>query len=346
MQEAADLQVQIKLITGDAPEVAGYIAQEAGIIATAQEVTLGKELQNMSEQELERIVESCHVFARVTPEEKYAIIRTLQKKYAVGFLGDGINDVLAIKAAHVGMVVQGCADVAREAADIVLLHKSLGSIVHGIRIGREGVINIKKYVVESLASNVGNFGAIAVSSLFIDYLPLEPVQILLLNFQTDFIMLGFAGDTVDKEELVRPAYFDIPWLMMLVIVFGITSAVFDFSMFYIFSGHSSSYLQTYWFIGCVCTELIFIFSIRTKRVLWRATRPARLLVILIACAGILAFLIPSTSFGQKYFLFVQPRWYGIYQIIGIVIAFSVTLESVKLILYRFQQPIRNFLRRW
>lgn len=341
VQEAADLKVQIKLITGDAPEVAGFIAQEAGIITNKKEVMLGKDIAALSEQELADAVVRCHVFARVAPEEKYLIIRTLQKNYAVGFLGDGINDVLAIKAAHVGIVVQGCADIAREAADIVLLHKSLSSIIHGIRVGREGVVNIQKYIVESFGSNVGNFGALAVSSLFVSFLPLEPVQILLSNFMTDFTMLGFAGDTVDSEELTHPSYFDIPWLMTLVIVFGAISSLFDFWIFYLFSGGTASYLQTYWFIGSICTELVFIYSVRTKRVLWRATKPATLLIVLTSLTAFLIFFIPETAFGQKYFLFLAPRWPEIRKIFYLTALFFVALEIPKFFLYRSRHYIKT-----
>lgn len=341
IKEAAHLKVQVKLITGDAPEVAGVIAQEAGIISCKKGVILGKELDGMSEEELEGVVESCHVFARVAPEEKYLIIRALQKKYSVGFLGDGVNDVLALKAAHVGMVVQGCTDIAREAADIVLLQKSLASIVHGIRVGREGVVNIKKYVVESLGSNVGSFGAIAVSSLFVDYLPLEPVQILLLNFVTDFTMLGFAGDNVDADELSKPAFFDIPWLLTLVIVFGFVSSLFDVFMFYLFSHKSLPYLQTHWAIGSVWMELIFIYSIRTRHVLWHATRPAFLLIILTIVAGVLVFALPNTSIGQRYFEFIPPSWQGIRQILVLTGLFFVAIELVKVPLYRWKNKIKN-----
>lgn len=341
LEEAAILKVQVKLITGDAAEVAGVIAQEAGIISCKKEVVLGRTLRDLPEEELAAVVDRCNVFARVAPEEKYLIIRALQKKYSVGFLGDGINDVLAIKAAHVGIVVQGCTDIAREAADIVLLKKSLASIVHGIRVGREGVVNIKKYVVESLGSNLGSFCAIAVSSLFVDYLPLAPVQILLLNFITDFTMLGFAGDNVDPDELSKPAFFDIPWLLILVIVFGLLSAIADFSMFYLFSHRSLAYMQTHWAIGSVCTELVFIYSIRTKRLLWRATRPSTLLVILTVFTALLIFIVPNTGFGQRYFEFIQPSWHGIRQIFVVMALFFVAIECVKIPLYRWKDQIKK-----
>ena len=154
-------------------------------------------------------VEKFSVFARVSPETKLEIIKALQKKYTVGFLGEGINDTPSLKIANVGIAVQEAADVPREAADIILLDKDLKVIVDGIKNGRNIFSNINKYIKCALASNFGNFYSIAVISLFINFLPMLPVQILLGNLLSDFPLIAIATDSVDAEELRKPKAYRI-----------------------------------------------------------------------------------------------------------------------------------------
>lgn len=343
LKKAQHLNVRIKLITGDAPEVAGAIALESGIITSMQEVVLGQTVAKMSPEELAHTVEKCHVFARVAPDQKLLIIQTLQKKHAVGFMGDGINDVLALKAAHVGIVVQGCADIAREAADIILLQKSLGSIIDGIQHGRAAVINTKKYVTTTLTAGIGNFFALAISSLFIDFLPLQPVQILLLNFLSDFPMLAISGDTVDQDELRISARFDMPWLLTLVMVLGSITAAFLLVFFYMFVQEPRAVLQTYWFMASMYTELVLAFSIRTKKPFWRAHRPATMLLILSSSVACATLLIPTTVFGQHFFAFVAPSLHWL-SIVGMVtLTYFITIEITKLILHRYRIKITKMV---
>ena len=339
LKKAQNLNVRIKLITGDAPEVAGAIALESGIITSLQEVVLGNAVAQMSPEELAHTVEKCHVFARVAPDQKFLIVQTLQKKHAVGFMGDGINDVLALKAAHVGIVVQGCADSAREAADIILLQKSLSSIIDGIRHGRTAVINTKKYVTTTLTAGIGNFFALAVSSLFIDFLPLQPVQILLLNFLSDFPMLAISGDTVDEDELRVSARFDMPWLLTLVMVLGCITAVFLLAFFYIFAQEPREVLQTYWFMASMFTELVLAFSILTKKPFWRAHRPATMLLMLSSMVACATVLIPVTVFGQQFFEFVAPSLHWLQLVGAVTLTYFVAIEVTKLLLYRYRVKI-------
>lgn len=339
IKTAQRLHVHVKLITGDAPEVAGAIALQSGIITSMQEVVLGATVARMSPEELAHTVEKCHVFARVAPDQKFLIVQTLQKKHAVGFMGDGINDVLALKAAHVGIVVQGCADSAREAADIVLLQKSLGSIVEGIRQGRAAVINTKKYVTATLTSGIGSFFTLAISSLFIDFLPLQPVQILLLNFLSDFPMLALSGDTVDEDELKTSARFDMSWLLILVMVLGSLTALFLLLFFYMFVDEPQAMLQTNWFMATMLTELVLIFSIRTKKPFWRAHRPAGMLFLLSSMVACAVVLIPATAFGQQFFGFVAPSLEWLQIVFAVTLGYFIAIEITKLLLYRFRIKI-------
>jgi P-type Mg2+ transporter len=343
LQKAKKLNVSIKVLTGDSREVAATVARESGILEPEQLVLSGKEFELLSPEEAEHIVHSCAVFARVNPEQKYRIIQLLQKKSAVGFLGDGINDVLALKIAHVGISVQGSADIAREAADIILLKKSLTAIIDGIQAGREAVANTKKYIIATLASNVGNATAIACGSLIIRFLPLKPIQLLILNLISDLPMLTIAYDSVDPDEVSKPARFDVQRIFIITVILGWTSSIFDFILFYTFSDQAPSVLQTYWFIGSILTEIVFIMSIRTKKLFVTANAPAISLIIASLGAIIITILLTITKWGQHFFYFVPPAWWGIKIIIYIVGFYLLTTECVKLLLYRHFSKIREFI---
>ena len=341
IEKAQKLNVTIKVITGDAREVAAAVALESGIIHQAKEVLLGDEFAALPPEQVKKAVAKYNVFARVSPSQKYHIIKVLQEDYAVGFLGDGINDVLALKAAHVGISVQGCADIAREAADIILLKKSLTAIVDGIKIGREAIANTKKYVVATLASNVGNTCAIAFGSFLVDFLPLMPVQILALNFLSDFPMLAIATDTVDTQEVARPVRFEMKSIFIMVVVLGMTSSIFDFMLFYLFAHQPAAVLQTYWFIGSMLTELVFILSIRTKTFFLRAKRPSVFLLICLFTASAVALMLPNSLLGQQFFQFVPLTWSRVKIVMGIVMGYFVTTEVVKIVVYNYIEKIKK-----
>jgi Mg2+-importing ATPase len=254
-------------------------------------------------------------------------------------MGDGIIDVLAIKAAHVGIVVQGCSDIAREAADIILLRKSLRSVIDGIRHGRTAVINTKKYVTATLTSGIGGFFTLAISSLFVDFLPLQPVQILLLNFLSDFPMLALSGDNVDDDELTTSARFDMPWLLLLVMVFGSITAMFLLLLFFMFVRQPQAVLQTNWFIATMLTELVLIFSIRTKKPFWRAHPPAGLLLLFSLIVAGALIIIPTTTFGQHFFGFVEPSIDLLKIVLVVTFFYFIAIELAKLLLYRFRARI-------
>ena len=190
----------------------------------------------LSEEDKRKALDEYQVFARVLPEQKFEIIKILQEKYNVGYLGDGINDAPALKVAGVSLVVANASDIAREAADIVLLKNDLNVIVEGIKEGRTIFANSSKYIKATLASNFGNFYAVAIASLIIDFLPMLPLQILLLNLLSDFPMIAIATDRVDKEELLSPKKYQVKNIIIVATIFGILKSVFEFIFFAMFIG--------------------------------------------------------------------------------------------------------------
>ncbi len=333
--DAAKLGVQVKIITGDGREVAGWVGFEAGIINSPEKVITGDELDKMTPEEKLVAVTTYHVFARTMPLQKYEIIQLLQKNNLVGFLGEGFNDAPALKMAHVGLAVANASDIAQDAADVILLNPSLHVIVDGIQEGRKIFANSIKYIRATLASNFGNFYALALSALFIPYLPMLSIQILLLNLLSDFPMISIATDNVDEGELQAPRGYQVKELTTIAIVLGAVSTFYDFAFFGYFVQFGEQNLQTMWFIGSVLTELILLFSIRTTLPFWRACAPSRTIFLLTGSTAALTILIPYTAFGQHFFKFIVPEPRLMAIALGLVVAYFATTEVVKLLFYRF-----------
>lgn len=335
---AEKLGVAIKIITGDSREVAEAVGRTVGLVNTQRDVVTGEMLELIHERsEQVALCERASVFARVSPEQKLHIIELLQTKYEVGFLGEGINDAPALKIANVGIVVAGAADIAREAADIVLLQKSLGVIVGGIEEGREIFANTVKYIKATLISNFGNFYAIAVASLLISYLPMLPVQILLLNLLSDFPMIAIATDTVDTSELRRPRSYNVRGVVVIALLLGAVSTIFDFIFFALFNQHDPAVLQTNWFIGSVLTELVLIFSIRTRFFFMRGKAPAFGLATLSGAAFVLALALPFIPVSQRLFKFIAPSAVHLSLVLVVVLGYFIANEVIKLLYYRYRR---------
>ena len=331
LQKAKSLGVRVKILTGDSAEVAGAVGFQVGLAATPEQVMTGEELERLSPGDQHTAVETYSVFARVSPQQKYNIIKLLQEKYEVGFLGEGINDAPALKIANVALVVDHASDIAREAADIVLLKQSLKVVIDGVQEGRRVFANTMKYIRATLTSNFGNFYAIAIASLIIDFLPMLPLQILLVNLLSDFPMIAVAADTVDDEELRAPKQYQIKEVALLATLLGVVSTVFDFIFFGLFYRISPSVLQTNWFIGSILTELILLFSIRTYLPFFKARRPSHILLFLTIGAAALTILLPFIPFAQRVFSFSPPTLIHMSMIIFIVLVYFCTTEIVKLL---------------
>jgi P-type Mg2+ transporter len=322
------LQVNLKIITGDNKNVAKSIALAIGIENPV--VLTGSEIFNTSTDALKLLVKRTHIFAEVEPQQKERIILALRKNYTVAYMGDGINDVTAIHAADVGISVSNAVDVAREAADFVLMEKDLSVLVEGIKEGRKTFSNTLKYIYISTGSTFGNMCSVAVASLILPFLPMLPKQILLTNFITDFPYLTVASDNVDDEQLARPRKWDLKLIRNYMVVFGIHSSVFDIITFlvllYGFKLRESSF-QTGWFIESVLSELFILFIIRTHKNFFKS-KPANSLFVLSIIGLILTISLPYLPFANDIGLVPLPFKY-MATMLFIVLAYIITADILK-----------------
>lgn len=342
IRHADRLGIRVKIVTGDAKEVAGWIGCEAGVTSSSEAVISGPELDVLSQDEKMLAVEKYDVFARMMPIQKLEIIELLKKNHLVGFLGEGFNDAPALKTAHVGLAVSGASDIAQDASDIILLNPSLEVIIDGVREGRKIFANSVKYIRATLASNFGNFYALAFASLFVPFLPMLPIQILLLNLLSDFPMISIAADAVDDSELKRPRGYQVVELTAIALVLGIVSTLFDFAFFGYFIQYEKEVLQTMWFVGSVLTELVLLFSIRTALPFWQAKRPSGAVLTLSLFVFVITLLLPFIPLAQKMFGFVTPTSGNMIALLLLVSFYFISSEAIKLLFYRFWKG-KNFL---
>jgi len=326
---AQKLGVSIKMITGDSPHVAGWIGHQIGLASDPSQVITGTVFANLSPADQLQAVKTYSVFARVDPLQKNLIVTTLKSSHSVGFLGEGINDTVALKSADVGIVVAHGSDAARDAANIVLLKKDLKVIIEGIKEGRIIAQNTNKYVTATLASNFGNFYALAAASLVVTFLPMLPIQILLLNLLSDFPMIAIAADSVPSAEIASPQKFSPRSIVALATVLGLVSTAFDFIFFGIFKNSPASVLQTNWFMGSVLTELILLFSIRTRGWFFASVAPSGPLLLLTGVAALATLYLPFSALGARVFAFQPPSAVHVGIILGVVALYFTATELAK-----------------
>ena len=285
----ARLGITVKIVTGDNGQVAAHLCREVGL--DPGKVLTGTELETMDETVLATVLPQTSIFARVTPEQKSRIIRAQRKLGAsVGFLGDGVNDAIALHDADVGISVDSAADVAKDAADVVLLDKDIGIIADGVVEGRRIFANTIKYVLMGTSSNFGNMFSAAGASLFLSYLPMLPTQILLNNLLYDVSEMTIPTDNVDEELLARPSQWDLGLIRRFMAFFGPISSIYDFLTFavmlWVFHAHATLF-RSGWFVESLTTQTLVIFVIRTRRVPFLKSRPSTpLLTATLTCAAI------------------------------------------------------------
>jgi Mg2+-importing ATPase len=293
--------VQVKILTGDNDVVTRKICHEVGL--TVDRVVLGKELELLSPAELADLAETASVFAKVSPSQKASIIDALHRKgHVVGFLGDGINDGPALKAADVGVSVDSAVDIAKESADIILLEKSLVVLGEGVLEGRKVFGNITKYIKMGASSNFGNMFSVLGASIILPFLPMAPIQVLTNNLLYDFSQTTIPTDNVDEEYLTVPRRWDIGNIMKFMLLIGPISSIFDyvtyFMMLHVFNAWDQPALfQTGWFVESLLTQTLIIHIIRTARVPFLESRASAALIatsLVIAAVGI---AIPFTWLG-------------------------------------------------
>jgi magnesium-translocating P-type ATPase len=285
--------VSVKIITGDDPTVTRHVCERTGLVGAT--VLLGRDLDAVSDPALGPVAEQTTVFARVSPRQKLRIILALKGRgHVVGYLGDGINDAPALHAADVGISVASAVDVAREAADVVLLERGLDVLHDGILEGRRAVGNIMKYLLMSTSSSFGNMFSMAAASLVIPFLPMLPTQILLNNFLYDAAQVGLPADRVDDEYLRKPHQWDVKGLRAFMVRAGLVSSVFDGLTFVALLAvfHSTeSLFRSGWFVESLATQVLVVLVIRTARNPVRS-RPGVGLVASIGAALTIGMLLP------------------------------------------------------
>lgn len=322
------LQVNLKIITGDNKNVAKSIALAIGIDNPV--VLTGSEIFNTSTDALRLLVKRTHIFAEVEPQQKERIILALRKSYTVAYMGDGINDVTAIHAADVGISVENAVDVAREAADFVLMEKDLSVLVDGIKEGRKTFANTLKYIFINTGSTFGNMFSVAIASLVLPFLPMLPKQILLMNFITDFPYLTVASDNVDEEQLDKPGKWNLKFIRNYMVIFGIHSSLFDIITFltllYVLKVKEATF-QTSWFIESIVTELFILFIIRTHKNFFKS-KPGKYLFLLSVIGLILTLLLPYLPFANDIGLVPLPFKY-VATMLLIVLFYIITADILK-----------------
>lgn len=335
INRARNLNVIIKILSGDSKEVCASLAWHAQLIQNDSQVTTGSEFMTKSLEEKRLIVEHVNVFSRVTPEQKYEIIQLLQERYRVGYMGDGINDVSALRIADVSLAVSNATAIARDMADIILMSDDLNVLVDAIQEGRKIVVNTLKYIKTTISLNFGNFYSIAIISLLINYLPMLPIHILFLNILSDFPMIAIATDTVDEQELDQPRKFSIRDTLFFITILGLVGSIFDFIFFAIFHRFNPSEVHTGWFVLSVLTEVFFIFSMRTRRFAFKGSLPSIALITFSLLSALIALIIPQTYLGSVIFEFVPLMLWKLALIIFLSISYFFTTELIKHIYYRY-----------
>jgi Mg2+-importing ATPase len=336
LQTLENYGIAIKIITGDNEIITQKIAQEINLKVLG--VLTGAEIQKLSERQLAIDVEETTIFARVAPEQKKRIILALQKnKHVVGFMGDGINDAPSLKAADVGISVNNAVDVAKESADLILLHKSLKELINGVIQGRKTFANTLKYLMMGLSSNFGNMFSMAAASMFFPFLPMLPAQILLNNLLYDGSQFVIPLDNVDEEAVAKPRQMKIHFLRRFMVVFGILSSVFDFLTFFVLSfvfHYTNHYFQTGWFVTSFATQILVVFIIRTKRVPFYKSKPARSLII-----SVFSFLAIALALAlgpvKNIFGFAPLSIAMIFSALLITLLYLVCIEFAKRKFYQY-----------
>ncbi|MCX6773106.1 MAG: magnesium-translocating P-type ATPase [Candidatus Micrarchaeota archaeon] len=294
--------IEVKILSGDNELVNMKIAADVGL--PVKGIITGEELEKVSDEALKVLVENNTVFARVLPAQKERIILALQRnKHVVGFMGDGINDSLALRTADVGISVDTAVDVAKESADIILLRKSLHVLYEGVDEGRRTFANTMKYLRMGSSSNFGNMFSVLGASIFLPFLPMKPIQLLFNNFLYDFANISVPSDNVDNEALKKPAKWDLENVKNFMLYIGPLSSIFDyltyFTLYFVLAVPEGVF-QAGWFIESIMTQTLIIYVIRTNRVPFIESMPSKQLIITSTAILLIALFVVLGPVGQYF----------------------------------------------
>ncbi|WUI29247.1 magnesium-translocating P-type ATPase [Mycobacterium sp. NBC_00419] len=326
----AALGIELKIATGDNPRVAEKVCADLGL--PSKGTMTGAQLETLGDDEFAAAAQNNTIFARISPEQKAQLIKSARHAgRSVGFLGDGVNDALALHAADVGISVESATDVAKDAADVVLLEKDLDVLATGVAEGRRIFANTIKYVLMGTSSNFGNMFSAAAASALLPFLPMLPSQILLNNLLYDSSQLAIPTDHVDEEQLHAPSHWNIAFIRRFMLTFGPISSLFDFLTFGLMLGvlHAgATEFRTGWFVESLATQTLIIFAIRTRRVPFfrsRASVPLTITTLVVVAIGVLITISPLAH--PLGFTPLPLKFFG--ALAGFVVVYLVLVELTK-----------------
>ncbi|MCL4397715.1 magnesium-translocating P-type ATPase [Patescibacteria group bacterium] len=331
IERLATAGVKVKIITGDNEVITRKVCQEIGI--PVKEILTGPRIEEMADGELREKLRELDIFARMTPEQKLRIVNLLKANgHCVGFLGDGINDSLALHSADVGISVNSAVDVAKDAASVVLLRKSLAVIADGVVEGRKIFANTVKYILMGTSSNFGNAFSAVGASFFLPFLPMTASQVLLSDSLYDVSQLSISSDNVDPEGLQRPQHWDMRTIRKYMLVFGPISSVYDFLTFGIllfFFRAAGSLFQTGWFVESLLTQVLVVFIIRTRKIPFLQSQPSAGMVLTCGGMALTALIIPFTPLAHL-FSFVSLPFILLVVLLLLTVTYLFLVQTVKM----------------
>jgi Mg2+-importing ATPase len=329
-----DHGVKVKIITGDNPIIAARVCREVGL--DPGEIILGNEIEDTGDDELGRLADETKVFARMNPLQKARVVRVLKARgHTVGYLGDGINDALALRDADVGISVDSAVDIAKESADIILLEKNLMVLEDGVIQGRVVFGNIVKYIKMATSSNFGNVFSVFVASAFIPFLPMAALQLMVQNLLYDLSQLSLPWDHLDKEFVHRPRKWDELGLTRFIVLIGPISSVFDITTFcllwFIFGANSSehqSLFQSGWFVEGLLSQTLIVHMIRTQKIPFIQSVAAAPVLLLTGLTMVIGISVPFTHFGASIGLQPLPKAFFPW-LAATLLSYCVLIQLVK-----------------
>ena len=341
LAQLAELGIEVKIATGDNPRVAEKVCAELGLVSKG--TITGAQMEHFGDEDFAHAAQNYSIFARISPEQKARLVTAARcTGRSVGFLGDGVNDALALHAADVGISVDSATDVAKDAADVVLLEKDLGVLATGVATGRKIFANTIKYVFMGTSSNFGNTFSAAAASAFLPFLPMLASQILLGNLLYDASQLAIPTDLVDEEQRDAPSHWNVAFIRRFMLTFGPINSLFDFLTFGFMLGilHAGEVaFHTGWFLENLLTQTFIVFAIRTRRVPFLRSRPGTLLTATLMSVDVIGIVLTVTPLGRK-LGFVPLPWQFYAALAVFIVLYLVLVEATKKVFY--SEPMRVF----
>ncbi len=326
--------ITVKILTGDSELVAAKVCHEVGL--DAGDVVVGSDIENLSDDDLATLAQRTTLFARLTPMHKERIVTLLRREgHVVGFMGDGINDAPALRAADIGISVDGAVDIAREAADIILLEKSLMVLEEGVIEGRRTFANMLKYIKMTASSNFGNVFSVLVASAFLPFLPMLPLHLLIQNLMYDVSQVAIPFDNVDDEQIQKPQRWNPSDLGRFMLFFGPISSIFDILtfclMWFVFHANTPEHqtlFQSGWFVVGLLSQTLIVHMIRTRRIPFIQSRAAWPLIIMTGIVMLLGIALPFSPLASYLQLQALPLSYFPW-LVAILAGYMVLTQMVK-----------------